>query len=193
MYPLYTHVQIKQLMYLHKLLTTTGRPSEALHTEYLNSVTHPSPKNPDHPKSWFDKVTNMLRKLRLPTDLNTIEHTPKARWKSMTEKAAKDQFNVDFYKAATTSTKMTEILTTKQIPTLEKYVTALSRKKASAVFRLRSKTTRAPANQCTSTRLPICTRCNDGLASDNHYFSECTATKAEHDTDEIQNIYLFYT
>jgi hypothetical protein len=190
-YPLLTLIQIRQLMYLHKLLNSKGRPLEALRTEIGNMEARPPSRNPNQ-LSWYNHITSILSQHGLPTDLATIENTPRGRWKTMVGKAVKGHFDTRFYKEAATSTKMTGIITHKQTPTLEKYVTALSRKKACTVFRLRSKTTRAEANQSRGNTLPICSRCNNGLATDLHFFTECPATEKERTKHNISGLDELY-
>jgi exonuclease III len=191
-YPLYTQVQIRQLMYLHKLLNRTGRASEALHTESLSTGTQNPSRRPNQPKSWFNHITSMLNRYGLPTRFTTIEHIPKSRWKTMVEKSVKNQYNTEFYQAASASTKMTGIISTKQTPNRESYITTLGRKKASAIFRLRARCTRAETNQCRNTALPVCSRCENGLASDLHYFSECDMTRAERTIHGVSNLDMLY-
>jgi hypothetical protein len=94
-------------------------------------------------------------------------------------KAITTTYNMSFLGLAAQYTKLTRIIATKQVPTLERYVISLSRKQASAIFRLRSMSTRAEANMCGRSALPICPRCNDGLATDEHYFTTCSGTEEE--------------
>jgi hypothetical protein len=77
------------------------------------------------------------------------------------------------------STKLNQLLGHKHEPKMEEYMTKLSRKRASAIFRLRCKTTRAADNMASTTALPICHLCSEDLASDVHIFSACKATLDE--------------
>jgi hypothetical protein len=80
---------------------------------------------------------------------------------------------------------MSGILQTKAVPKLENYMTALSRREACAIFRLRSGTTRAADNMTGSTSFPICSRCNNNLESDHHLFTDCSGTQTPRSKYEI--------
>jgi hypothetical protein len=87
---------------------------------------------------------------------------------------------------------MTGINSVKQVPVLERYIVQLNRKQASAIFRLRCRTTRTEADMSSFATIPVCPVCNDGLASTRHYFTSCTGTEAERTQWGITNMEELY-
>ena len=76
-------------------------------------------------------------------------------------------------------------------PSLENYMLGLSIKRASAIFRLRCKSTRALHMNKNQDPIPICHLCDSVLASDNH-FSLCPATadaRAKYNINDLDEFY----
>ena len=111
-------------------------------------------------------------------NLNTIKNISKPKWTRITKQAITDHFNREFFRQASESYKMTNILQTKSKPILEQYMTTLSRRQACAIFRIRCKMTKAADNMTGSTTFPICTRCDQNLESDHHLFTDCSGTQS---------------
>ena len=101
----------------------------------------------------------------------------KPKWARITKQAITKQFNSEFLHQASVSTKMVDIMHVKSKPSLEPYMTALSRRQACVIFRIRSKMTKAADNMTGSTTFPICSKCEDNLESDHHLFTNCRATE----------------
>lgn len=182
MLPLSATVHSRQLAYLWKLLNVESRAANALRTQRYNNT----------PYSWYKYISSILTRYSLPGEEYITTHN-KATWKKDVGRAIRIETNRRYRIAAARLTKMVKgINMTKQEPRKEKYITQLSRKQASAVFRLRSKTTLAEANMCSSANTPICKRCNIGYASDTHLFTRCTQTTKERSKWSIQDLSELY-
>ena len=181
-YPLRAQVHQRQLLYLRKLICTSGRAADALYTETQEA----------HHNSWYSYVNALLGKYSLPLDWEQIGQHTKGEWETAVKKAVVKVHNTEIFTEATGFSKLTGIFQNKQVPTLEKYMVALSRKQASAIFRLRCKSTRVEFMRRDTTPVPICPMCNDGLASDVHLFTVCPAVaekRAIHGITGIDEIF----
>jgi hypothetical protein len=185
--PLMASVHARQLGYLWKLLdqntcvcdhhnqddrtncTGSGsRAARALATEVQENSRY----------SWFSYMRAVLNQHRLPTDMKEIHRMPKATWKTRVKKAIAESVTKEYTIHASNSIKMIRgINLAKDTPSLEKYMTELTRRHATAIFRLRSRSTRAGADMTSLTSSPVCTKCGNGYESDVHLFTACTATQ----------------
>jgi hypothetical protein len=181
--PLEAEVDITQFKYLWKLLNSSNQANQILRTQ-LNLNTR---------ESWTSKVLSKLAKYNLPCSPATIKRYTKKRWSSLvTDTVAREFLCNQIPTKAANSTKLTRMLRHKRVAKLEEYITHLSRRRASAIFRLRCKSTRAADNMCHTTNLPICDKCSLNLASDQHLYTNCPATQNLRQKFQINDLEAIY-
>jgi exonuclease III len=181
-YPLSSQVHQRQLMYLHKLITNDSRASKALTTETQE----------DHPKSWYTYIRRTLDRYNLNTSLESIADHTKGEWATKTKKAIRAVCDREIAAEAANSPKLAAIFSGKQAPSAESYMLDLTRKRASAIFRLRCNNTKAQYMGDTQNPIPICHMCDNAWASDLHLFKYCTATetlRAKHNISGLDELY----
>jgi exonuclease III len=166
LYPLSSQVHQKQLMYLHKLITNDSRASNALSTETQE----------DCPKSWYTHIRSTLERYDLSIPLESIADHTKGEWAAKTKKAIRTVCDREISAEAANSPKLAAIFSNKQAPSVESYMLDLPRKRASAIFRLRCKSTKSQFMGDTQDPIPICHMCDNAWASDLHLFKYCPAT-----------------
>ena len=168
LYPVEATIDITQIKYLWKLLNTTTQVRAILETQL----------HLDTSGSWADQILDKLINYGLPVNTRTIKHYTKKRWDDLVTKTVRRKHEHNIYNEATKSIKLTRILQHKKKPVMENYITLLNRKRASTIFRLRCKSTKSADNMNHATALPICPKCSQNLASDNHLFTECPGTES---------------
>jgi hypothetical protein len=144
------------------------------------------------PNSWLSRMKEITVYYGLSVTLEDIKELTKRKWKMKVARAVQEKENAEYYKKASESWKMGSINTVKQAPSLEKYMKELTKKQATAVFRLRCKNTRAQADTNSFATIPICPLCRNGIASNLHYFSTCSATISEREQWDITNLDELY-
>ena len=176
--PLGAAVDAIQFRYLWKILNSNTRVHEILRNQIQL----------DTPGSWINQLKRKLNQYGLTTNLTIIQRYSKPRWKKMVARRIQAVSDQKTMSDASSSSKLNQLLGQKHEAKMEEYLTRLSRKRASAIFRLRCKTTRAVDNMSRSTALPICHLCSEDLASDVHIFSACKATLTERTRLDINGI-----
>jgi hypothetical protein len=190
-------VHMKQLGYLRKLLQHNCRCGQSSQncpciqsraTRALETEIHENAN-----LSWYNHMITVLVHHGLLTDMDTIRTTPKATWKTMVKKAVSITTTRQYTQEAAKSIKMIRgINMAKSSPSLEKYMVELKRKHATAIFRLRTRTTRAAADMTSYTNTPICGRCNDGYESDTHLFTNCIGTQQQRNKWGVTDLTMLY-
>jgi hypothetical protein len=149
--------------------------------------------NENNNTSWFCYIKKVLTHHGLPTNMQTIHTTTKNTWKTMVRNAVTSSANREYFQEAAGSIKMIRgINMVKTAPRLEKYMVELSRKQATAIFRLRARTTKAGADMTSFSNTPVCSRCNAGYESDVHLFTNCTETQEQRDMWSITDLNALY-
>ena len=181
--PLEAAVDIAQLKYLWRLLKSPTRTNQILMTQV-----HYNTKG-----SWFHSITQKLTKYTLPSNFNTITQLTKKMWATKVTEAVNGVHDTQtMLKAHDNRCKLIGIIKHKKSPKLEEYMVHLDRRRASAIFRLRCKSTRSPNNMCSRSITPICTRCSQNLASDIHIFTDCAATEQLRNKYSINGLLPIY-
>ena len=179
--PISHEVHKLQFLYLWRVLN-----SETITKKVINNQI----KHKD-PNSWLTNVTNLLTHYKLPTNLASIQSSPLPAWKKIITNRIDALFTEWYTNETTKLTKMLMLSAYKCIPKKEQYITNLSRNEASAIFRLRFKMTLSPLNH--SSGSPVCPRCKDGLASDQHALTSCIALQHLRDKYNIYGITAVFT
>ena len=178
-------VDCKQLMFIHKALTSESTPKQIilLQSQYIRSGT------------WTSRLIHKLSHYGLPNITQIISHS-KNEWRKAVNNAIHIKIQEEFaqerlIQLTRASSKTAGILATKSKPLLESYLTKLPRNQAATIFRLRARATTTGAD--TGQPNKECPRCNHGPDNTQHAFEQCPALSSLRDIYEVANYTDIYT
>jgi hypothetical protein len=174
--PIAYEVQKRNLMFFHKLLNSQNLAGQLLAHELQNCQIN----------SWYWYIRRLLKMYNLPSTPSTVRTITQKSWKRQVEGKIQANFQEWYTREGLSKTKLNCLIRYKPLPSLAPYIQHLSRNQAATIFRLRTGMTTAANNY--STHPAVCTKCNEGLASDTHFFQTCTALRELREKHQIIDI-----
>ena len=162
--PIITIIHRRKLIYLHSLLIRSTQLCGKILRSQSTTYSH-------NPLTFHNQCKILLREYNLPIDMHNIQTKTKNQWQRMVKRATKTQADQLY-----SQSRLKKLAYTKAYKTtikLEKYLTELPRKEATAIFKLRTGMIKVKANFRGQNTDIKCDKCTLDLNDDINHLLIC--------------------